>query len=152
MVSASNAADSCQMSHLHASEMCGKELSTKIYNGTSHQGTWVTLHPWMRGDSAVSTRILSSCYNLDLLIYVIPGMKHIPLKEKQRCGFWLSISHPWLISSCLTMLPSPGDRFGKHNQVKFLKLTISLSSRPGGNILFLTGMIIWLPSLFPPLA
>lgn len=38
-----------------------------------------------------------------------------------------------------------------YNQVKFLKQPISLSSRPGGHVLFSTGRIIWLLSLFLPL-
>lgn len=42
--------------------------------------------------------------------------------------------------------------YGMHNLVKFLRLPVSLSLRPGGHIFFSTGMIIWPPSLSPPLA
>ena len=42
--------------------------------------------------------------------------------------------------------------YGMYNQIKFLKLPTSLSSKPVGHILFSAGTIIWLPSLFSSLA
>lgn len=53
--------------------------------------------------------------------------------------------HTW--QCCL-----PSNMYCMHNQVKFLKLPTFLFSRPVGHILFPTGMFIWPPSLFPPLA
>lgn len=62
------------------------------------------------------------------------------------------LAHPDAISSCLTVLPFPRQHVWYVQQVKFLKLPAFLSSRPGGHVRFPTSMIIWLSSLFPPLA
>ena len=73
-------------------------------------------------------------------------------KRGKKWGFWSSISHPQSASSCPTVLSPLANIYGIYNQVKFLKLPVSLFSRPGGEVLFSTDKIIWLPPLFPPLA
>lgn len=52
--------------------------------------------------------------------------------------------HPQSISSGLTMLPPPANKYVMYSQVKFLKLPTSLSPRPrpGGHMLFSAGTII----------
>ena len=77
----------------------------------------------------------------------IPGMKHAPLKQGRRWELRSGISCPQFNCLCLTVL-FPPNMYGMHNQVKFLKLPTSLSSRLGGHILFSTGTVTWLLSLF----
>lgn len=85
---------------------------------------------WVRGNYSISTEILLSCCKMDLLKCTIHGMECAP-SEERRYG-----SCPQSFSSGLTALPSPVNIHDMYNQVKFLKLPTSLSSRPGGHILF----------------
>ena len=101
---------------------------------------------------SILTGILVSCYKLYLLRHTISGMEFVPVKEGSRWGSWSDISHIQSIFSHLAMLPPPANIYGMYNQVRVLKLPTSLSSSPDGHILFLTGTIICLPSLFPRLA
>lgn len=80
-------------------------------------------------------------------------MKHAPFKEGRKQGLWPGTSFPQFISLLLTVLLPQANMYGMHNQVKLLKLLPnSLFLRPGRNVLFSTGTIIWLLSLLPPLA
>lgn len=71
--------------------------------------------------------------------------------KRRRGGFWFGVSCPQSISSSLTALPPLANTCGIYNQIEFLRLPTSLSSRPGGHVLFPTGTIILLPSLCPSL-
>lgn len=68
------------------------------------------------------------------------GMEHASLKEERRQGFWSGVSCPHSSPHTWQFCPPPAlvNMCSMHNQVKFLKLTTSLSSRPGGYILFST--------------
>lgn len=96
---------------------------------------------------SVSTGISLSCCKPDLLnaLYLEWNMPHWKKGEGGSSGLAYpaptSAPHTWWCSS-------PANMYGMHNQVKFLKLPTSLSSRLGGHILFSTSTVIWLLSLF----
>lgn len=120
-------------------QQLGNKLSAGICNGPSCQDGGVTLYLWMRGSYSISPGIPLSCYKLYLLKCTMPGLEHIPLKEVEKCGYWSSVSCPQAISH-LRVLLSLANMYALYNQVNFLKMPASLSSSPGGNILF---FIVW---------
>lgn len=109
-----------------------------ICNGISHRNGWVTWHPWVRENYSNSTGIALLCWKLDLLKCSLPEMEPTPWKEGRTWGSWSGTSCPQPISSHLTVddMAPPAIMDDRHNQVKFLKLPTSLSSRPSGHILF----------------
>lgn len=52
------------------------------------------------------------------------------LRKRRNWGSWYGLSYPHLIFSCLIMLPPLANVHDMYNQVNFLKLPTSLSSRP----------------------
>ena len=85
-----------------------------------------------------------ACWDASNLQGKVPGWK------RRRGGLWSGVSCPQAFSS-LTAPPPLANVYGIYNQIKFLRLPTSLSSRPGGHVLFPTGTIILLPSLCPGL-
>lgn len=74
-------------------------------------------------------------------------MEHVPLK-KEKIGlvcYILSLVHLFSPDSTASL----ANRYGVHNQVKFLKLPVSLFSRPGVRDLSSTNAIMGLSFLFP---
>lgn len=132
--------------------MPGKGVIYWICNGMSCWNGWIASNHWVRGNCSVSIRIPLTCCWLELLKHIIPGMEYAPRKEGMFLGVLV-----WHIPLPVQLLmpdnaASPDQYVRYDNQVKFLKLPTSLSSWPGGHILFSTGTIIWPLSLFPPLA
>ena len=64
------------------------------------------------------------------------------IKRREIIGVPVWISCPRSISLCLIVLSPLANMCGRHHEIKFLKLPASHSSRPGGHVLFSTGMII----------
>ena len=111
---------------------------TRICNGMSDQGGWVTFHPWVRGNYWISVgscclATSCTCWNTLYLEWNILG------DEEGR----VEGGRPHL--AYLTPSPSPhtgqrylpsGNMYGMNDQVKLLKLPASFSSSSGGHILF----------------
>ena len=126
-----------------------RHVSTGICSGTTHCAGWATLYSWVRGNYSISIGIPLSCYTSWTcwnILYLEWNTYHW---RRRRWESWSGIFCPKSISSLLTVLPTPAKMYGIYNQIKFLKLPTSLSSRPD---VFSNGTIIWQPSLFPLLA
>ena len=85
---------------------------------------WVTFFKLLgEGDLlSVSHGILLSCCKPDLWKYTTSEMQLTPLKEGRRLGSPPCISHTYVTTSPLTVLPPLANISGVHHQVKFLKL------------------------------
>lgn len=101
-----------------------------------HRDGRVTLHPWVRGNG-----IPFSCCKPDLFKHNIWSIER---REKVGVLVWnlLPPVHPLMPANTHHHHPTPANRYGMHNEVKFPKLPTSLSSRQGGHILFSTAVTI----------
>lgn len=81
------------------------------------------------------TGILLSCYRLHLLRLTLPGMEHAGDEEGTGRGIFIWHISPLVHFLTLDSAVSPS-MYGMNNQVGFLELPASFSSRSRGHILF----------------
>lgn len=115
-------------------------------------GGWASCFtPLREGDYSVSTGTLVLLQTGPVEIYSTWKGTHT-IERGEKAGTLVWYTPPFVPPLDLTVLPAPASLHGVYNQVKLLKLPAFLSSRPADRVLFLTGVIIWLLLLFPPLA